>query len=301
MKNIWVIANRADSIKELCSGALTLGVQPTLVYSGDREWAVGASKAYYFGKSDDISAVEIAAQAAALAAENGAEIVLCDTTKDGRVFASYAAMALDAAVVSDAMDIKLTSDGAETARMVYGGSAIERERIARGAICCCAGTFECGQLPDAVTIEAVSANMSDAVSLVKKQEKQASSVNLAAAKKVIVVGRGIGGEENMPLVKELAELIGAEIGCTRPVAEELHIMPRECYIGVSGVIVSPDVLISIGASGQVQHTVGTAQAGTIIAINSDKNALIFKNCDYGIVGDLKVVLPEFISMIKAKK
>lgn len=298
MNNIWVIANRLDSIKELCSGAAALGGQATLVYSGSREWACNAAKAYYFGDGTQLTVAETAAEMAKFAADNGAELVLCDTTQDGRLIASYVACALNAGVVADAMEVVASENGLETSRMVYGGSAFKREVIAKGAICCCGGTFEVGECVPAGEIIDVAAGGTAEIHLVNKQEKQASSVNLAAAKKLVVVGRGIGNEENMELAREFAALIGAEIGCTRPVAEELQFMPREAYIGVSGVIVSPELLISIGVSGQVQHTVGTSQAGTIVAINSDKKAPIFDGCDYGIVGDLKVVLPDLIAKIK---
>lgn len=93
------------------------------------------------------------------------------------------------------------------------------------------------------------------------------------------------------MAEQLAAAIGAEVGCTRPIAEEEKWMDKARYIGVSGVMAKPELYIGIGISGQVQHMVGVSSARTIIAINSDKNAMIFNQCDYGIVGDLKTVLP----------
>ena len=91
-------------------------------------------------------------------------------------------------------------------------------------------------------------------------------------------------------VEAFAEKIGAEIGCTRPVAEEEKLLPRERYIGVSGVSVRPRLYIAAGISGQIQHMVGVSDSETIIAINKDKQAPIFKNCDFGVVGDAVEVI-----------
>ncbi len=298
MKNIVVFANMPENIKELSNGACGLAKNVTLIYTGNREWACNAQTAYYLGDGVKFSVPELLEDIVKIAIDSTADIALCDTTADGHLVASYLAVAMDAAVVSDAMEVSKDNDSLITSRMVYGGSAFKNERIQRGVVCCSVGTFEgddelpVGQIIDISPVE------SEKISLVEKQEKQASTVNLAAAKKLIVVGRGIGDEEGMALVRKLAEAVGAEIGCTRPVVEELQLMPRETYIGVSGLMVSPDLLISIGVSGQVQHTVGTGQSGVIVAINKDKNAPIFQGCDYGIVGDFKVVLPDLISRMK---
>ena len=116
-------------------------------------------------------------------------------------------------------------------------------------------------------------------------------MNLAAAKVVVGVGRGLEREENLSLARDLAAAIGGEVGCSRPVAEGEKWMPRETYIGVSGVMIKPELYIACGISGQVQHMAGVNQSRVIVAINKDKSAPIFKQCDYGIVGDLSVVLP----------
>ncbi|MEG2531201.1 MAG: FAD-binding protein, partial [Raoultibacter sp.] len=79
--------------------------------------------------------------------------------------------------------------------------------------------------------------------------------------------------------------------------EGVNWLPTEAYIGVSGVMLAPKVYVGAGISGQMQHMVGCNRAGTIFAINKDKNAPIFKQCDYGIVGDLKTILPELVASL----
>ena len=76
-------------------------------------------------------------------------------------------------------------------------------------------------------------------------------------------------------------------------------MEKERYIGVSGVTVQPDYYIALGISGQVQHTVGINKSGVIIAVDKNESSLIFKNCDYGIVGDLTKVVPGLINLLDA--
>ncbi len=124
-----------------------------------------------------------------------------------------------------------------------------------------------------------------------------SSVNLSAADVVIGAGRGFAEESQLSLAYDLATKINGEVGCTRPLSEGTGWMPTESYIGVSGQMLAPKVYVGIGASGQMQHMVGVNRANTIFAINKDKNAPIFKQCDFGIVGDLNEVLPALISLL----
>jgi electron transfer flavoprotein alpha subunit len=127
--------------------------------------------------------------------------------------------------------------------------------------------------------------------LIARQSRAKATVDLPAASRVIAIGRGIAAEADLQIIEALAAAIEAEIGCTRPIAEEEKWLPREVYIGVSGVICAPEVYLAIGLSGQVQHTVGINRSKTILAINKDRNAPIFKQADYGIVGDLYKVVP----------
>ncbi len=127
-----------------------------------------------------------------------------------------------------------------------------------------------------------------------------ATVNLAAAKKVVCAGRGLARQEDLALVKELAQTLGAEVACTRPLAEGLGWLPRERYIGISGANVKPHLYLGVGVSGQVQHTVGMRESRLVVAINKDSQAPIFAQADYGIVGDLYTVVPALIAALKEK-
>ncbi|MBB6697573.1 acyl-CoA dehydrogenase family protein [Clostridium algidicarnis] len=114
---------------------------------------------------------------------------------------------------------------------------------------------------------------------------------ISKAERVVSVGLGIGEKENMKLIEKLAVQAGAAIGSSRPVAETLKYVPLNRYVGMSGQKFKGNLYIACGISGAGQHLKGIKDASTIVAINIDPNAKIFKNADYGIVGDLMEVLP----------
>lgn len=114
---------------------------------------------------------------------------------------------------------------------------------------------------------------------------------IGEAERVVSAGKGIGPEENMKIVEELAHAAGAAIGSSRPVAETLRYLPIERYVGMSGQTFNGNLYIACGISGAGQHLKGIKDATTIVAINNNANARIFKNCDYGIVGDVLEILP----------
>ncbi|NFQ68269.1 acyl-CoA dehydrogenase family protein [Clostridium sporogenes] len=111
------------------------------------------------------------------------------------------------------------------------------------------------------------------------------------AERVVSAGLGIGEKENMKLIEDLAVQAGAAIGSSRPVAETLKYVPLNRYIGMSGQKFTGNLYIACGISGAIQHLKGIKEASTIVAINNNPNAKIFKNSDYGIVGDLVEILP----------
>lgn len=118
-----------------------------------------------------------------------------------------------------------------------------------------------------------------------------SDTPISQAERVVSAGKGIGEKENMKLIEDLAYQAGAAVGSSRPVAETLRYVPLDRYVGMSGQKFNGNLYIACGISGAGQHLKGIKDATTIVAINNNPNAPIFKNADYGIVGDLKEVLP----------
>ncbi|MEJ8785931.1 acyl-CoA dehydrogenase family protein [Peptoniphilus sp. HCN-40583] len=115
------------------------------------------------------------------------------------------------------------------------------------------------------------------------------------AERVVSMGKGFNG--NRDLAEELARAFGAAIGSSRPVAETDKVLPIERYVGMSGQKFRGNLYVACGISGAGQHLKGIKDAATIVAINNAPNAMIFKNCDYGIVGDIEEVAPLIIEAL----
>jgi electron transfer flavoprotein alpha subunit len=135
---------------------------------------------------------------------------------------------------------------------------------------------------------------------VLKVTKKEMEVSISDAEVIIAVGRGIKSEKDLAMVKELAELFGAQLAVTRPLIEAGWADAKR-QIGLSGRTVKPKLIIACGISGAVQFTAGMNNAECIVAINQDPRASIFNVAHYGIVGDMYEVIPRLINNIKAGK
>lgn len=134
---------------------------------------------------------------------------------------------------------------------------------------------------------------------VLSRETRESKVNLKNAPVVVAGGAGVGNEENFELIKELAHLLGGEVGASRA-AVDAGFVSREHQVGQTGTTVRPRLYIAAGISGAIQHRAGMSESSKIVAINTDPNAPIFEIAHYKIVGDLAEVLPMIIRALREK-
>jgi electron transfer flavoprotein alpha subunit len=147
---------------------------------------------------------------------------------------------------------------------------------------------------------AVSVNdWSQAAALTGREAAEGGGVDITEADILVSVGRGMGGPENVPLVEALAKALGGEVAATRAVVDAGWV-PYSMQVGQTGKTVSPKLYIACGVSGAIQHKVGMANAGTIIAINKDQNAPIFEFADVGVVGDALAILPKLTELLSSR-
>lgn len=135
-----------------------------------------------------------------------------------------------------------------------------------------------------------------AVSIIERHIEE-KKIDIKGAQIVVAGGYGVGSKENFKLIFDLAKVLGAEVGASRA-AVDAGFTDHERQIGQTGVTVRPKLFISVGISGQIQHTAGMDQSSMIISINNDPNAPIHQIADYSIIGDLNEVLPKMIASYK---
>ncbi|WP_159806401.1 electron transfer flavoprotein subunit alpha/FixB family protein [Cellulomonas citrea] len=237
---------------------------------------------------------------AALLAERGATLVLAGADVRGRLLAGQVAAHLgvspvDVAGVVQASPLVVTHPA-------YGGVAVVTEEVTApvAVLVVAAGAPGPAATPPVSGSSAVEASALEpepGLVLVETRAKSGEQVNLASATRVVGVGRGFGAEADLDLARAVAAKLGAELACSRPIAEGVGWMPAERYVGVSGATIAPDLYLAVGISGQVQHLVGVRGAKVVVAINKDKNAPIFAHADLGVVGDLYEVLPALVAAL----
>jgi len=304
---IFLYSENISNFSELCSGTRALGAEAAAFVIGTMAEAnavakMGPARVYQIEKNSGKlpeSFYEIFKSAFDAEKPNA---VFMGVTKSDKYFAARLSAELGTSTLTDLSNITLEGNTISGSKMYYGGVAVmtlKSKGIA--VVTVSSGVFEADGKNDGtgvvVPVGFVPGKFD--ITLIDMRKKEEHTVNLTAAKKIVGVGRGIAKQDDLAMIREFASALGAEVSCSRPIAEGEGWMDKDSYIGVSGIVLKPDVYVAVGISGQIQHMIGINSSKTVIAVNRDKNAPIFKQCDYGIVADLYRVIPELTALIKS--
>lgn len=247
----------------------------------------------------------LAAAVTKLAETADAKLVLIAATKRGRAFAGLVAGRLGAAYAAEVSDLGFKDGKPYARRMLLSGNTnaileYDAERLVATAT---PKTWEplAAEPGRGGEVQEATAEPTGKVELVKVHTREQEGLDLVQANVVVGAGRGVKKKEDLAMVEDLARAFDGALGCSRPLAADLKWLGEEHWIGLSGNVIRPRLYVACGISGQIQHLTGCRGAKTIVAINSDENAPIFENADYGIVGDIYDVVPKLIELVKSAK
>lgn len=300
--NAWIIVGDQPTIGNLITVARSLGGQVGAVVAGPREVAEtvaasGVDKVVWCSSPDDVPAEANAPAVAQAVAADPPRVVLAGRNPGERVLLGAAAAALKAAVLTGARTAAIDGNAVTVVNAVFGDIADETVAVSGPVALLLDGGSVPAPAGSTAPIEEVTAAPLG-LKVIETRTHGFEEVDLNAAPRVIGVGRGLKAKEDLALIDDLAHAIGAEIACSRPVAEGLNWMGKDRYIGSSGAHISPQLYVAIGISGQLQHMVGVQGAEIIVAINTDPNAAVFSQSDYGLAGDLYQLVPAITAALK---
>jgi electron transfer flavoprotein alpha subunit len=207
-------------------------------------------------------------------------------------------------LVTDCVELRIENGRLKALRQMYGGKVFARVscKESPGYLATIRpGVFSPDPSGDNAT-EVVKKEFPPGLPESKKQilqlvESEAGEVDIAQAEFLVSVGRGVGEEENLGLVRELARALGAVLSCSRPIVDKKW-LPKYHQVGTSGKLVKPKVYLALGISGAFQHLAGIGGAGTVIAINKDPRAPIFRVAQYGVAQDMFKIIPALMEKLK---
>ena len=224
--------------------------------------------------------------AAIVAAADGADTIVAAGSDRGNELLAHVAAQLDQPFAANVTAI----DGDVVTRVRWGGSLLEEARIhgAPRILTVAPHTQPAGEAAalDVLTVPGTV----NAVPVLERVEETSTGVSLRDAKVVVSGGRGVGSAEGFGPIEELAQLLGAAVGCSR-VVTSAGWRPHTDQVGQTGTKISADLYIACGISGATQHIAGAKGAKKILAINTDPEAPILGVADYGVIGDLHEVVP----------
>ncbi|HCD7550263.1 TPA: electron transfer flavoprotein subunit alpha [Citrobacter farmeri] len=308
LTHVWVFSDNVERYAELMAGARQWGQQVYAIVQGSEQAArvkpLGADGIIVLEKTSELQRIENYAETlAAQIREKGNGLLLMAATKRCKALGARLSIQLDAAMVNDATAVSVDDNALFAEHRMYGGLAFGKEKLNSplAIITLAPGVLEpvaANPAHDCPVVTAEWVAPQQEILCQERRAKSLSSVDLSKAKRVVGVGRGLAAQDDLNMVHELAAVLGAEVGCSRPIAEGENWMERERYIGVSGVLLKSELYLTLGISGQIQHMVGGNGAKVIVAVNKDKNAPIFNYADYGLVGDIYKVVPALIAQLR---
>lgn len=249
-------------------------------------------------QGSDLYVDNISEKLAEMYRQGSYDLIIIGSSAMGKEIASLVSEILHLEAITEVMKIEPKNGIIASERFFFGGKTVIREESESRIFTVLPGLTD-PQPVDATSREtALAVEKGSAIKVVDMIEKPKSSVNLEKAEIIVSAGRGIGKKEGLAVVQQLADALHGEVGGSRPVCLDYHWLSEERQVGLSGKRVKPKIYVALGISGQVQHIAGMRGSRTVIAVNKDKNAPIFNECDYGIVGDLYVVVPKLLESIK---
>lgn len=232
------------------------------------------------------------------------QIVLLASNRIGKELAPRLASKLNSCSAAECISAELNeSNNLKISRVVFSGNGVATLEFNTKPQFATLASQVFKPLPrdDSRTGEIIEKAVEDitpTVQIVNVSDRAAGAVCIEDAEFIVSCGRGIKNKEDIQIIKDLAETLKGEIGCSRPIASDLKWLPTEHWVGLSGHKVKPKIYIACGISGQIQHLAGMRDSDIIIAINKDPEAPIFNAADYGIVGDIYKVVPELVQQLK---
>jgi electron transfer flavoprotein alpha subunit len=264
----------------------------------------GAAKVLHIS-DERLNAGVIQAHASAVAQafeSTGASTLILAKSSLGDAVAARLAIKLQAALVSNVVELPRLEGGFVVKRSIYTGKAFADTTITTAKKILAIKKNAVDQKLDGAKAQvetfAVAIPESDFASKISATERATGEVLLPEADIVVSGGRGMKGPENWGMIEDLAKTLGAATGCSKPVSD-IGWRPHHEHVGQTGVKVAPTLYIAVGISGAIQHLAGVNSSKCIVVINKDPEAPFFKAADYGIVGDAFEIVPQLTAALKA--
>lgn len=239
----------------------------------------------------------------AMEAESADTLILANSSLGTPVAASVA-IKTGASLASNVVALPDTSSGFVVKQSIYTGKAfaLVEMKNQKKVIGIKKNAVELKEEGGNAEVVDFSATLTDAdfATKITATEKATGEILLPEAEIVVSGGRGMKGPEHWGILEDLAKVLGAATGCSKPVSD-IGWRPHHEHVGQTGVKVAPQLYIAVGISGAIQHLAGVNSSKYIVVINKDPEAPFFKAADYGIVGDAFTVVPKLTEAIKAAK